>query len=151
MTKEEKRKLRYKCKSDKFLAKYGVSLDEVNERLNRDKLKHENVILDANNQFKKKNKNQFNKLMWSYYKRHFWGLFGVILLTLIQIAGTFITMPLTQYVVDYVTVSAWTEAIELVICIIVIYFALCGIGFFKDFGLRKISIKVVEQVRQDLA
>ena len=150
MTKEERKALRFKRKSDKFAAKYGVSLEEVYEKLKRTETnspKEESKTV-AHGKVSE-TKNEFNKIMWSYYKHHIWALIGVALLTLIQIGGTFLLI--TQFVVDYVTASVWNVAMQLVMCIIVIYCALCGIGYFKSFWLRKISILVVEQIRQDLA
>ncbi len=152
MTKEERKALRFKRKSDRFLSRYGVSLEEVYERLKRTGTNspQQDSKVDAHSKAPK-TKNEFNKVMWSYYMHHIWALIGVAFLTLIQIGGTFILMPIMQFAIDYVTVSAWGVAIQLVVCLIVIYCAMCGIGFFKTFWLRKISTLVVEEIRQDLA
>ena len=135
MTKEEKQKLRAKRKSDKFLIKYGVSLEEVND--NSKKAKEVSRAL--------------TKKMLGYYFKHPWKLLYLILLATTQILFTFVIMPVTDTLAYYVSVGEWSSAILMGVNLIVIDIFLCFVASVLYTNLQKLNFIVVEQIRNDMA
>ena len=135
MTKEEKKELRFKLKSERFKLKYGVSLEEI-----KDGGKKGKEVSRA-----------LTKKMLAYYFKSPLKMIAIILLTITQIVGTFLMMPVTETMVNYVSAGDYTLAILNCVNLIIIYALLCVFGGIRDVWIRRLSVGVVEQIRVDMA
>ncbi len=135
MTKEEKKELRFKEKSERFKLKYGVSLEEI-----KDGGKKGKEVSRA-----------LTKKMLAYYFKSPLKVIAIIFLTITQIVGTFLMMPVTEAMINYVSTGDYTLAILNCVNLIIIYALLCVFGGIRDVWLRRLSFSVVEQIRIDMA
>ena len=135
MTKEEKKQQRFMRKSERFKQKYGVSLDELKDKSTKGK-----EVSRA-----------MTKKMLAYYFKSPWQLVVIVLLSITQIVGTFLMMPVTETMVNYVGASEWTLAILNCVNLIIIYALLCVFAGIRGVWLRRLSFSVVEKIRIDMA
>jgi len=135
MTKEGKKELRFKLKSERFKLKYGVSLEEI-----KDGGKKGREVSRA-----------LTKKMLAYYFKSPLKMIAIILLTITQIVVTFLMMPVTETMVNYVSTGDYTLAILNCVNLIIIYALLCVFGGIRDVWIRRLSFGVVEQIRVDMA
>ncbi len=166
--KQIKKAQKLEAKKQKYLAKYGVSIDEVNSALNKKqqgkldekKTKNSGEIAENNsskNQQKNRKKSQKNQekqknlLFIHYFKRYKWRVVSALILSILIAFLGFSSAPITREMSDAVFMGQWYTAMlwALGLCGVLV---LCEVAkSLSQINFARLSLKTSRDMRDDIS
>ena len=144
---QAKKAQRLERKKQKYYQKYNITIDEVNEILIKkgkvkDKKGDSNVAVNAGG--------VGAKYFAKYYKKYIGNILSIVLFSILVIVVNFLSMPLIQYITDFVVAKEYIQAIYAALVLLGAAMLDLLVKYAMNICFVKMNASATREIRNDL-